>query len=89
MALSRIWSAFIIIAIGLACIKGFVFQKENKNIFSNMVIGKAGDTIKINTQDSGLVSARIITAVNSKKIDTTSGISTFKNGSGKFKPQMG
>ncbi len=84
MALSRIWSAFIIIAIGLACIKGFVFQKENKNIFSNMVIGKAGDTIKINTQDSGLVSARIITAVNSKKIDTTSGISTFKNGSGKY-----
>ncbi len=84
MALSRIWSAFIIIAIGLACIKGFFFQKENKNIFTAMVTGKAGDTIKINTQDSALVDARIITAINSKKLDTTKGISTFKNGSGKY-----
>ena len=84
MALSRIWSAFIIIAIGLACIKGFFFQKENKNIFTSMVTGKVGDTIKINAQDSAIVDARIIAAINTKKIDTTKGISTFKNGSGKY-----
>ncbi len=84
MALSRIWSAFIIIAIGLACIKGFFFQKENKNIFTSMVTGKTGDTIKINTQDSAMVEARLIAAINTKKIDTTKGISTFKNGSGKY-----
>ena len=84
MALSRIWSSFIIIAIGLACIKGFFFQNENKNIFTSMVTGKAGDTIKINTQDSTLVDARIITAINTKKTDTTKGISTFKNGAGKY-----
>lgn len=84
MALSRIWSAFIIIAIGLACVKGFFFQKENKNIFSNMVIGKAGDTIKIRTQDSAMLDAGIIANIIAKKIDTTSGISTFKNGSGKY-----
>ena len=84
MALSRIWSSFIIIAIGLACIKGFLFQNENKNIFTSMVTGKAGDTIKINTQDSALVDARIITAINTKKTDTTKGISTFKNGAGKY-----
>ena len=46
MALSRIWSAFIIIAIvtasGLA-----IFSPSHKAIFSNMVTGKSGDTIKI------------------------------------------
>ena len=85
MALSRIWSAFIIIAIGLACIKGFVFTENgNKNIFTNMVTGKAGDTVKVKTQDSVMVDAGIIAAINTKKIDTTKGISTFKNGSGKY-----
>ena len=85
MALSRIWSAFIIIAIGLACIKGVVFsEKGNKNIFTNMVIGKAGDTIKIRTQDSAMLDARILANISAKKIDTTGGISTFKNGSGKY-----
>jgi hypothetical protein len=41
MALSRIWSAFIIIAIGLACIK--VLPDNGTRIFTNMVTGKAGD----------------------------------------------
>ena len=68
MALSRIWSAFIIIAIGLACIKGFVFPDNgNKNIFTNMVTGKAGDTIRINAQDSTMVDAGIIASINTKK----------------------
>jgi hypothetical protein len=49
-----------------------------------MVTGKAGDTIKVKMQDSAMVDARIVTAVNEKKIDTTKGISTFKNGAGKY-----
>ncbi len=85
MALSRIWSAFIIIAIGLACIKGFVFPDSgNKNIFTNMVTGKAGDTIRIKSVDSAMIDATIVSAITAKKIDTTNGISTFRNGSGKF-----
>ena len=85
MALSRIWSAFIIIAIVLACIKGFVFpDRGNKNIFTNMVIGKAGDTIRVKSVDSAMVDANIVAAIIAKKIDTTNGISTFKNGSGKY-----
>jgi spore maturation protein SpmA len=84
MALSRIWSAFIIIAIGLACVKGFFFQEENKTIFTNIVSGKSGDTIKIKSLDSAAVNPAIVTAINSKKIDTTAGIATFKNGSGKY-----
>ena len=42
MALSRIWSAFIIIAISVA---GFqFFLNGNSKIFSQMVVGKQGDT---------------------------------------------
>ncbi|TBR19211.1 MAG: spore maturation protein [Chitinophagaceae bacterium] len=41
MALSRIWSAFIILAIGVACIQAFVLG--DASIFKWMVIGKADD----------------------------------------------
>jgi spore maturation protein SpmA/spore maturation protein SpmB len=46
MTLSRIWSAFIIIAIITAGLLA-VFSVSHKAIFSNMVTGKSGDTIKI------------------------------------------
>ena len=46
MVLSRIWSAFIIIAIAVASIK--YFSSENySQIFNDMVVGKGGDTIQI------------------------------------------
>lgn len=41
MALSRIWSAFIIVAIAVAAVKCFVFG--DTQIFSWMVVGKAAD----------------------------------------------
>jgi len=41
MALSRIWSAFIIVAIVVACIKCFFFGQSD--IFNWMVIGKSSD----------------------------------------------
>lgn len=50
MALSRIWSAFIIIAIAIASIK-YLSSDHYKEIFNDMVVGKGGDTIKI-TQKS-------------------------------------
>ncbi len=85
MALSRIWSAFIIIAIALGCIKGFVFpQNGNKNIFANMVTGKQGDTIKIITKDSVNVDAAIVQRLANKKIDTTNGLMTIKYGTSKY-----
>jgi len=46
MALSRIWSAFIIIAITVAGIK-YMSSDHYKEIFNDMVVGKGGDTIKI------------------------------------------
>ncbi len=49
MALSRIWTAFIIIAIGVASIK-FVSSANYSSIFNDMVVGKSGDTITIGTE---------------------------------------
>lgn len=46
MALSRIWAAFILISIAVAGIK-YAFFPENKEIFSSMVTGKAGDTLRV------------------------------------------
>jgi spore maturation protein SpmA/spore maturation protein SpmB len=42
MALSRIWAAFILISIMVATAR-YAFVPADKEIFSNMVVGKAGD----------------------------------------------
>lgn len=49
MVLSRIWSAFIIIAIVVAGTK-YLSTDHYKEIFNDMVVGKGGDTIKISQQ---------------------------------------
>ena len=46
MALSRIWSAFIIIAIVVAGFKFFAVDGDQQ-IFTQMVIGKNGDSLKV------------------------------------------
>ncbi len=51
MALTRIWSAFIIIAILVAGYK-FLAVDGNQQIFTQMVIGKSGDSIKV--KETGL-----------------------------------
>ncbi|MCC7401210.1 MAG: spore maturation protein [Chitinophagaceae bacterium] len=50
MALSKIWSAFIIIAIAVSGIK-FFFAEGNRQIFTSMVIGKSGDSVKVKDID--------------------------------------
>lgn len=49
MVLSRIWSAFIIIAIAVASVK-YISSGHYKTIFNDMVVGKSGDTVRIATQ---------------------------------------
>jgi spore maturation protein SpmA len=51
MVLSRIWSAFIIIALTMALGK-FLFQSGEEQIFSRMVTGKTGDTTFVKSVDS-------------------------------------
>lgn len=55
MVLSRIWSAFIIIAIAIAGIK-YVSSGNYKTIFNDMVVGKGGDTVQIATQKMNALS---------------------------------
>lgn len=75
MALSRIWAAFILIAIGAASFQYF-FSAENKDIYSKIVVGKSGDTSKTKALDSAAVSPEIISAINSSK--------EYKNGENKI-----
>ena len=46
MVLSRIWSAFIIIAIAVASVK-YLSSDNYSQIFNDMVVGKGGDTIMV------------------------------------------
>jgi spore maturation protein SpmA len=58
MVLSRIWSAFIIIAIAVASIK--YFSSENySQIFNDMVVGKGGDTIQISQKPLAQIAPEI------------------------------
>lgn len=46
MVLSRIWSAFIIIAVLVASIK-YISSDNYQSIYNDMVVGKTGDTVQI------------------------------------------
>lgn len=59
MVLSRIWSAFIIIAIAVAGLK-FLTSENYSSIFNDMVVGKGGDTIQIASKNRDEISPSII-----------------------------
>lgn len=58
MVLSRIWSAFIIVAILVASFK-YLFSDNYKAIYNDMVVGKSGDTIQIATKTTGELSTNV------------------------------
>ncbi len=84
MALSRIWSAFIIIAILVASVKLGFFSETNKAIFTNMVTGKSGDTIKIKTTDSVITERAVVAHLDSAKVYAGSGTQIIKYSGGKY-----
>jgi hypothetical protein len=55
MALSRIWAAFIIIAVLVATVR--IISTDNKVLFSAMVTGKNGDTLRLKKVDTTVLSA--------------------------------
>jgi spore maturation protein SpmA/spore maturation protein SpmB len=75
MALSRIWAAFIIVAI-LAATFQSVFIKGNSDIYSRMVIGKSGDTSQTKIADTSAMPASILQTLQSGK--------TYTDGSAKY-----
>ena len=48
MALSRIWAAFILVSIVVAGVR-YACVPADKEIFSTMVTGRAGDTVRVET----------------------------------------
>lgn len=66
MALSRIWSAFIIIACIVAGVK-CIFLSGNAEIFSSMVIGKSGDTSSTMYLDSSMLPPKAAIALSTAK----------------------
>jgi spore maturation protein SpmA len=72
MALSRIWSAFILIAITVALFK-YLPSTGEKQIFSSMVIGKSGDSLEVKNLNAATVSPAILQA-----LDTTSRVTENK-----------
>lgn len=83
MALSRIWSAFIIIAILLAGFKYFILDDE-QSVFSGMVTGKTGDTIKIRTTTADITDKSIATYLDSNKVFSNGNLNTIRSGQNKF-----
>lgn len=77
MALSRIWSAFILIAIFTATIKWCFFSEHNAAIFTTMVTGKSGDTIKFSNKsaiDTASFSPGVIINQTNYRIQSADGI---------------
>ena len=63
MALSRIWSAFVLIAFLVAAFKYFSGNGE-KQIFSNMVIGKNGDSVQVKEISRSTAAPALVAALD-------------------------
>ncbi len=66
MALSKIWSAFILVAVAVA-LANMLFIPGNKDIFNRMVVGKAGDTSQVVVYDSSLLPQNIAVLLGAGK----------------------
>jgi spore maturation protein SpmA len=63
MALSRIWSAFILVAFFVAAFKYFSGSGE-RQIFSSMVIGKSGDSVQVKELDPATASPALVAGLD-------------------------
>jgi spore maturation protein SpmA/spore maturation protein SpmB len=83
MALSRIWAAFIIVAI-LAATFQAIFIKGNTDIYSEMVIGNSGDTSNTRKADTAIMSAIILKTIQSGKSYTDGTTKYNTNADGQY-----
>lgn len=83
MALSRIWSAFIIIAI---LVTGFktVFSPQGNNMFSKVMVGKIGDTAHTRIMDSASLPAAVQVALLKDKSPKIGDTKYVKNADGNY-----
>jgi spore maturation protein SpmA len=83
MALSRIWAAFIVISF-LAATFQCIFIKGDTNIYSRMVVGKAGDTSSTKPLDTTALSASVLTALQNGKSYTDGTTKYSKTATGTY-----
>jgi spore maturation protein SpmA/spore maturation protein SpmB len=83
MALSRIWAAFIIVAV-LAATFQFVFIKGNNDIYSRMVVGKSGDTTQTQLADTSVMPASVLQTLQAGKSYTDGTTKYSKNADGVY-----
>ncbi len=81
MALSRIWSVFILIALFTAAVKT-AFVSGNSTLFSSMVVGKSKDTITISNIPLAKAEETIRTQTDSNRVYKANGIETKRTGDG-------
>ncbi|HXD76561.1 MAG TPA: nucleoside recognition domain-containing protein [Puia sp.] len=62
MALSRIWAAFVLVSILVATVR-YVFVPADKEIFSEMVTGRVGDTVRTATPAAAPASSALAPSV--------------------------
>lgn len=84
MALSRIWTAFIIIALLVAAGK-FAFEPGQQQIFSSLVTGKNSDTIAVRSLDSAAIPASVHSQLKDQKIAIWGKEKVYKTGDSNYR----
>jgi len=82
MALSRIWSAFIIIAVLVAVIR--IVGTDNKVLFSSMVTGRSGDTLRLKQSDTSVLSPAQLQQLDAMKVLPMGGQSVMRTPEGRL-----
>ncbi len=83
MALSRIWAAFIIVAF-LAATFECIFIEGDANIYSQMVVGKSGDTSNTQKIDTTQLAPVILSTLQNGKSYTDGTTKYGKNADGEY-----
>lgn len=83
MALSRIWIAFIVIAV-LAATGKFLFEPGQERIFSQLVAGKSSDTTSMRVVDSTAIPAAVHAQIAQKKIAKWNKEKVYKSGDNSY-----
>ncbi|ANH79982.1 spore maturation protein [Niabella ginsenosidivorans] len=84
MVLSRIWSAFILIALTVA-LGRFLFQPGQEQIFSQLVTGKGGDTLVSRQATAQAIPATVQSRISaSHPVANWNGLNVAKNADGTF-----
>lgn len=84
MALSRIWTAFILIAL-LTATGRFLFQPGNQQLFSSMVTGKNTDTLAARSLDSAYLPAAVHSQLQVQKLAVWDKEKVYKAGENDYR----